>query len=500
MEPRVIATERIRILAGHNARRQIGDVSDLAASIRANGVLQALTVVELPEEDGQPVYGVVAGERRLTAARQIGLDEVPCLVRDLDERQRTVAMLVENLQRQDLDPLEEASGIQRLVAMGLSQRQIAGELGCSQSHVSKRLALLGLPDEVRTAIAQPADSGGITVNDALELTRLSDHPELLSEAFERGRRGLYGGVTGQVRSALEDVRREQARAEARSRIMSAGVRILKEEPYYSWYGRKETPLLFCGHDNLAIPLTVEQHQGEPCHAAAIDREGKVTLVCRDPSRHGLVDARKAQEQREQKHQREQAKERAAAAAARRETIATVLAAANTSQLPFAARQVLEGWRVDESRLACQLLGIPAKPAKYGPSWTDALGEYAGRSMGAAIKALLALALASGEQIVTSTWGGVNERSKRHLELLVAAGHRPAAIDRKHLEGPVADEEDDVPRCRVCGCSDEQACEGGCTWVEDPEGLGDLCSRCLHEAATALRGTGHCDDAGEDLDA
>jgi ParB/RepB/Spo0J family partition protein len=492
MEPRVIPTDRIRVLAGHNARNQVGGVSELAASIQANGVLQALTVVELPPEDGQPVYGLVAGERRLTAARQIGLGKVPCLVGDLDERQRTVAMLVENLQRQDLDPLEEASGIQRLAAMGLSQREIAAELGCSQSHVSKRLSLLGLPDEVRSAIGRPADSGGITVNDALELTRLSDHPERLAQAFEHGQRG-FGGVTGQVRNALEDLRREQARAEARSRLMSAGVKILKEEPYYHWWGRPEKPLLGCGCDHEAIKLTAEWHQDEPCHAAAIDREGKVTFVCRDPARHGLADARKTREQQEQRRQREQAKEGAAAATRRRETIASVLAAANTSQLPFAARQMLEGWRVDESRLACQLLGIPAKPGKYSPSWTDALGDYAGRSMGAAIRALLALALASGEQIVTSTWGGVNQRSRRHLELLVAAGYQPVAVDRKYLEEATAGEDNEVPTCRVCGCTDEQACDGGCVWVEDPESLGDLCSRCLPRAGAAPG------DAGEDVD-
>jgi ParB/RepB/Spo0J family partition protein len=436
----MIPVDRIKVLPGHNARKQVGDVSELAASIEANGVLQALTVVELPAEDGQPLFGLVAGERRLTAARQVGLGEVPCLVRDLDERQRTVAMLVENLQRQDLDPLDEASGIRRLADMGLSQREIAGELGCSQSHVSKRLALLGLPDKVRAAIGQPADSGGITVNDALELTRLSEQPKKLAEAFDRGRRGHYGGVAGAVRTELEEVRRLQAVADARSQLMSAGVKVLKEEPYYHWWGRKEKPLQGCGHDQEAIRVSVDQHQPEPCHAAAIDREGKVTYVCTDPARHGLVDPRKTKEQQEQKRQRELSKRSAAAAAKRRETIASVLAAANTSQLPFAARQVLEGWRVDESRLACQLLGIPAKPGKYSPSWTDALGEYAARSMGSAIKALLALALAAGEQIVTSSWGGVGERSKRHLELLVAAGYEPSAIDRKHVTEPVEEDE------------------------------------------------------------
>jgi ParB/RepB/Spo0J family partition protein len=432
VEPRMIAVDRIRVLPGHNARKQVGDASELALSIMSNGVLQALTVVELPAEDGEPVYGLVAGERRLTAARLVGLDEVPCLVRELDERQRTVAMLVENLQRQDLDPLDEAAGIQRLGGMGLNQRRIAAELGCSQSHVSKRLSLLALPEEVRSAIGQPADSGGITVNDALELARLSEHPRRLVEAFEHGRRGAYGGVTGQVRTELEDLRREEAVGEARARLSAAGVRILKEEQHYSWANRAEAPLLGCGHDHEAIGLTVEEHQGEPCHAAAVERSGNVVHVCCDPVRHGLVVEQQARLEREQRREREQVERAAAASARRRESIAAVLAAANSSHLAFAARQVLEGGRVDESRLACELLGIPANAGPHGPSWTEALGEYVGRSMGTAIRALLALALAAGEQIVTSPFGGVGERSRRHLELLVEAGYRPTGVDQKHL--------------------------------------------------------------------
>jgi ParB/RepB/Spo0J family partition protein len=431
----MIPVDRIRILPGHNARRQVDDVSELAASIKVNGVLQALTVVELPAGDGPSAYGLVAGERRLTAARQVGLGEVPCLVLDLDERRRTVAMLVENMQRQDLDPLDEAAGIRRLADMGLSQREIAAELGCSQSHVSKRLSLLDLPDEVRAAIGQPVDSGGITVNDALELTRLADHPRRLAEAFERGRRGAYAGVAGQVRGELEDVRREQAVVEARSRLTSSGVRVLEEERHYAWWNRSETPLLGCGHDHEAIGLTAERHQAEPCHAAAVERSGRVVFVCLDPSRHGMVNPLNAKEQHELKRQRQRIVQSAAAATRRRDTIAAVLAAANSSQLPFAARQVLEGWRIDESRLACQLLGIAPGPGQGSPSCTDALGEYAGRSMGAAIRALLALALAAGEQIVTSSWGGVSERSRRHMELLVSAGYQPGAIDREHLTEP-----------------------------------------------------------------
>lgn len=216
--------------------------------------------------------------------------------------------------------------------------------------------------------------------------------------------------------------------------MAAGVKILKEEPYYSWWSRKEKPLCGCGHDQESIGVGVEGHQAEPCHGAAIERDGKVVYVCRDPARHGAADPRVAREQERQRQEREKARLGREAARARREAIATVLSTANTSHLPFAAAQVLACWRVDESKLACQLLDLPPEPGRYSPSYTEALSEYAGRGMAAAIKALLALALASGEAIVTGSWGGASERTRRHLELLVAAGYQPHKIDRKHLTG------------------------------------------------------------------
>jgi ParB/RepB/Spo0J family partition protein len=488
----LVAPDQIQVLPGHNARSDIGDVSELAASIAAVGLIQPLTVVELETAPGQPTYGLVAGERRLTAVRQLGLDQVPCTVlRGLDERQRTVVMLVENLQRQDLDPIEEAAGIQRLAGLGLSQREIASQLGCSQSHVSKRLALLGLPEQIRSAIGRPADAGGISVADALELTRLGDDPRRQTEAFQQGRHGHFGGITGSVRLELANLERERAVAEARSQLQSAGVEILKEETYYSWHSRPEKPLKGCGHDYESIGLTVEQHQTDPCHAAAIERDGKVVYICREPARHGAVDPAAARLKAEQRKVREEGRQAREAAAKRREAIVTVLASSNTSSLPFAASQVIAGWRVDDCRLACNFLGLQPKLGRYSPSYTEALAEHAGRNMGTAIKAVLALALASGEMIVGGTWGGISERSKRHLELLVAAGYQPGPTDRKHLAGkdPDDDQEPDLPTCRVCGCTDEQACEGGCEWAQDPAGLGDLCSRCLPDELVDLEADG-----------
>ncbi len=232
--------------------------------------------------------------------------------------------------------------------------------------------------------------------------------------------------------------------------MAAGVKVLKEERYYSWGNRPEKPLRGCGHDydTTTLTLTVAKHRGEPCHAAAIELNGNVIYVCREPARHIGADPKVAREQERQRQEREEARLSREAAKRRREAIATVLAAANTSHLPIAASQVLAGWRVDESKLS----------------------------------------------LVGGSWGGVSARRRRHLELLVRAGYEPSEADRKHLEEADEEEVDEVLTCRVCGCTDEAACEGGCEWVEDPAGIGDLCSSCLpdviEQAARRYRtGTG-----------
>lgn len=481
MGPRMIPIDGIRIVPGHNARDDVGDLSDLVASIKEFGVLQALTVVEYGAEDGRPVYDLVAGERRLTAAREAGLHEVPCLVMALDDQQRVTAMLIENLQREDLSVLEEARGIRRLVERGLSQREIAGKLGCGQSHVSKRLALLGLPEQIQAAIDQPRDAGGITVAEALELTKLAGHPKRQMQAFIEGRNG-YPGVAGMVKTQLAGLARERTRDEVRSSLKAAGVRILKEQDYYSWTGMRERPLLGQGVDYAAVQLTVEAHEGEPCHAAAIDRDGNVILVCADPRRHPDVDPKTAAEivQARQQHeeQREENRLRREAAAGRKEAMQRVLAAANTSQLAFAARQITAHWRLDETKTACSLLGL-APVEERGPYGTRkdyqaALSGHAGGSMKAAIEALLALALACGEAHVGSNWISPNGLGKRHMELLAAAGHQPNDSDRKHLTG----ERDSSERiCRLCFDRERDLVADGREWVDDPESSGDLCSGC-----------------------
>ena len=134
------------------------ELSELAASISVHGVLQPLIVTY---DDGEDMYTLIAGERRLLAAGQAGLDAVPAIVRDVNEQQRLELALIENIQRADLNPLEAAEAYHRLVdEFNLSHEAVADRVGKSRVSVTNKLRLLRLPLKVKQALADQRISEG----------------------------------------------------------------------------------------------------------------------------------------------------------------------------------------------------------------------------------------------------------------------------------------------------------------------------------------------------
>ena len=132
-------------------------LQDLADSIREHGIIQPLTVRRL----SSGYYQIIAGERRWRAARIAGLHEVPAIVLEADDRKMTELSLIENLQREDLDPIEEAEGYKTLMdSYQLTQEEAAERVGKSRSAVANSLRLLGLCPEVREMLQNGALSGG----------------------------------------------------------------------------------------------------------------------------------------------------------------------------------------------------------------------------------------------------------------------------------------------------------------------------------------------------
>ncbi len=134
-------------------RMDEGALNELAASIKAQGLLQAILVRPIIAERGLPQYEIIAGERRFRAAQLAGLTEVPVLVKDVDDQAAAAMALIENIQREDLNPLEEAQGIQRLISdFAFTHEQAAGAVGRSRSAVSNLLRLLNLAKPVQTML------------------------------------------------------------------------------------------------------------------------------------------------------------------------------------------------------------------------------------------------------------------------------------------------------------------------------------------------------------
>ena len=157
-------------------------LDELADSIRTHGILQPLSV----RRCGMG-YELIAGERRLRAAQLAGVTDIPCIIMSMDDRESGMAALVENLQRQDLDFIEEAAGISRLQQEhSMSQEQIARLLGKSQSAVANKLRILKHSDVVLNAIRE----SGLTERHARALLKLRHDEEKLSAITEIARQSM----------------------------------------------------------------------------------------------------------------------------------------------------------------------------------------------------------------------------------------------------------------------------------------------------------------------
>lgn len=161
--------------------------ADLVASVRSHGVLQP--IVARPDDGG---YQVVAGERRWRAAVEAGLETIPAVVRTLTDREALEIALVENLQREDLNPIERARAYQRLIQeFGLSQEDVASHVGKSRPAVANVLRLLSLPPEVQASI----ESGRITEGHGRALLGIEEIGKLLTAWSTVERRSLSVRVT-----------------------------------------------------------------------------------------------------------------------------------------------------------------------------------------------------------------------------------------------------------------------------------------------------------------
>ena len=164
----------------NNPRKQVGDIDELASSIRSQGIKQPLLVTPNGETDidGHKQYRVVIGHRRLAAAKQSGLSTVPAIVEEMDARREREIMLVENTQRSDLTPIEEADGYQGLLDLGVGVKEMAEKTGRSDRCVRRRLKIARIPQETRD---MSADFSQLSLDQLDKLAEFESDPDMQRE-------------------------------------------------------------------------------------------------------------------------------------------------------------------------------------------------------------------------------------------------------------------------------------------------------------------------------
>lgn len=210
-----------------NPRKNIGDVTELAESIKARGILQNLTVV--PAENG--LYTVIIGHRRLAAAKQAGLTEVPCAVVDMDYKTQLSTMLLENMQRSDLTVYEQAQGMQMMFDLGVPVAEIVEKTGFAETTVRKRLKIATLP----TAQMQQAVERGGKLEDYVQIADIKDEEERRELLKVIGTRDFEFSLSRAKKRQIEAEKTPLVKAE----LKAIGAKAVKDQIYSTAYERVE---------------------------------------------------------------------------------------------------------------------------------------------------------------------------------------------------------------------------------------------------------------------
>lgn len=222
-------------------------LAELEASIQEKGLLQPIAV--RPARSGTG-YELIAGERRLRAATKLGWQDIPAVVRDIDDRTLLTLALVENLQRADLNPIEEARGYRRLQSeFSLTQQEVAQAVGKDRSTVANMMRLLNLPDQVQRML----HDGQLTLGHARPLLALSSDAEMLRLARETVAKGLSARDVEQ-RTRTEHTARPAKKPGARAGRAGGSAEARRIADELRRYLQTDVSVALTAHDRGAIRI------------------------------------------------------------------------------------------------------------------------------------------------------------------------------------------------------------------------------------------------------
>lgn len=221
-----------------NPRLDLGDLTELTNSIKANGILQNLTVVfadpdQLSPEDqksGYHLMWVVIGNRRFEAAKLAGLEELPCVISDMDDRTQVATMLMENMQRADLTVYEQAQGFQMMMNLGYSAAEIAEKTGFGETTVRRRIKMAEMdPKLLKKACEEKGENRQITLLDFDRLAQVEsvkERNELLKEIGD-------GNFEWKLKRSLQVQESHKVRKDALKALKDAGATAIKQNECYT---------------------------------------------------------------------------------------------------------------------------------------------------------------------------------------------------------------------------------------------------------------------------
>ena len=241
----------------NNVRKTYNDIEELAESIKAKGILQNLTVVPDPQEPGK--YLTVIGNRRLTAARMAGLETVPCIVSDMDEKEQTSVMLLENIQRSDLTVYEQAQGFQMMLDLGDTEDQIAEKTGFSKSTVRHRLNIAKL-DQEKLKEKQQDDAFQLTLKDLYELEKIKD-VEMRNEILDKA--SSSRDIVSRVQNEITNAKKKENAKKLKAKLKKMGVEKAPEQYSQQMYnGKWKTVIEINLTDDVPDEIELPEQKGQ----------------------------------------------------------------------------------------------------------------------------------------------------------------------------------------------------------------------------------------------
>lgn len=393
-----VAAEMIpldRIHATSNVRSgTLPNIPSLAESIRRDGVLTAITVDR--RDDGD--YELVAGFRRLAATKLAGLAAIPAVIRERqDEADRLRRQLAENIEREGLRDLDQATAMQQLMDLGVEATAVAETVHTTPDNVQAWAALLKLPPKVRRLI----DSGRMTAADAHPLVSLLDDQEAMTAALDLV--GSGWDVGGAVRDVTRRFERERAHASARQKLDDEGCRVIDAPQWDQFSSTSKTQKL--GKVRGDVQVTVHKHAKLPCHAAFVRRDGGITYVCTDRNQHAGAEGSGVPDLKaERAAKRAATKALRAAHATRFEAVRDAIRAhaiGRDEAIDHILRLAIDDADHRDHGTALRLLGVETTEGRSIHRERDALLAHAAAGPDALLDVALAVAIARGEQSLTS---------------------------------------------------------------------------------------------------